>query len=200
MSFLQKSPVWRYVRTGALGLAVLLGTLFVLPASLQIIPAGASFLLHTDAFVSESRMSDQLSSTPEFVEALYQHADQVARGGPKTSTQTVRVDLSIYGVPYFWDDWRIHFETRCKHRGESELYTKWERRIDADLNARTNQFLQGQCETSVCEALGTALEIGGYLQRKGVLHTYSLDLQGEFLHTPDPQGKEAHEVGVDCTL
>jgi hypothetical protein len=38
------------------------------------------------------------------------------------------------------------------------------------------------------------------LQRKGVLHTYSLDLQGEFLHTPDPQGKEAHEVGVDCTL
>jgi hypothetical protein len=174
--------------------------LFVFPASLQIIPAGASFLLHTDVFVSESRISSQLSSTPEFVDAFYRHTDQVTRGGSKTSTQTVRVDLSIYGVPYFWDDWRIHFETRCKDRGESELYTKWERRIDADLNAKTNQFLQGQCETAACEALGTVLEVGGYLQRKGILHTYSLDLEGEFLHTPNPEGKEAHEVGVDCAL
>jgi hypothetical protein len=192
--------MWRYLRKSVFGLALALGMLFVFPASLQIIPAGASLLLHTDVFVSESRISSQLSSTPEFVDALYRHTDQVARGGPETSTQTVRVDLSIYGVPYFWDDWRIHFETRCKDRGESELYTKWERRIDADLNAKTNQFLQGQCETAACGALGTVLEVGGYLQRKGILHTYSLDLEGEFLHTPNPEGKEAHEVGVDCTL
>ena len=160
---------------------------------------GASLPLHVQ-MASEDRMSMGLDRTDAFRAAYQRHEDQVARGGPRESVQVVRVDLSLYGTPYFWDDWRIHFKTECEDYGIGPfLFTEWSRPIEADLNQQTQTFFQGQCKTTGCQIAMHMLRGVGKLQDIGISHTPTIELGRGELHAPAPEEKGPHELaGVRC--